>query len=145
VREVWGYRIIYFSGVIMMGIGVYFIFFRPPLLPEDLAYMGTSQPINEIIPNLGNWLHRVFAVMGGFMFSTGLLAVGISRPSNASKITPVTNLFSLGAWVSSIGLMSSVNFLINSDFKWHLFVFALIWLTGILLLWPHTKAKTSRI
>ncbi len=29
-------------GLILMGIGLYFVFLRPPLLPEDLRFMGAS-------------------------------------------------------------------------------------------------------
>ncbi|HEY3179570.1 MAG TPA: hypothetical protein VGL25_11885 [Casimicrobiaceae bacterium] len=29
-------------GVVLMGLGLYFVLLRPPLLPEDLRYMGTS-------------------------------------------------------------------------------------------------------
>ena len=30
------------AGLAVMGIGFYFIFLRPPLLPEDLRYMALS-------------------------------------------------------------------------------------------------------
>jgi len=40
-------------GLILMGLGLYFIFIRPPLLPEDLRFMGTSLgEIQSVIPGL---------------------------------------------------------------------------------------------
>ena len=30
------------GGIILIGLGLYFIFLRPPLLPEDPRYMGTT-------------------------------------------------------------------------------------------------------
>ena len=30
------------GGVILMGMGLYYCFQRPPLLPEDLRFMGAS-------------------------------------------------------------------------------------------------------
>ena len=43
------------AGLLLAGMGLYFIFLRPPLLPEDLSYMGTTlQNIKENIPGLLN-------------------------------------------------------------------------------------------
>jgi hypothetical protein len=44
-----------------MAMGIYFIFFRPALLPEDLRYIGSSiGEIQKSISGLGAWLHKVF-------------------------------------------------------------------------------------
>ncbi len=67
------------SGLILMGLGLYFIFIRPPLLPEDPRYFGTTlAEIQASMPGLLIWLRRVFWVMGGFMFTTGLLTTCIA-------------------------------------------------------------------
>jgi|JI10StandDraft_1071094.scaffolds.fasta_scaffold41762_5 hypothetical protein len=61
------------GGFLLSAIGVYFIFVRPPLLPEDLQYVGaTLSIINATTPNLLPWLQKVFWVMGGYIFTTGL-------------------------------------------------------------------------
>jgi len=53
------------GGVILIGMGLYFIFVRPPFLPEDPRYMGTSfEQIRIVIPGLLLWLRQVFHVMG---------------------------------------------------------------------------------
>ena len=58
------------AGIILAGMGMYFIFIRPPLLPEDMRYMASSlQNVNDNIPGLANWLQKVFYVLGGFIFT----------------------------------------------------------------------------
>jgi hypothetical protein len=37
------------AGVAVMGIGFYFIFLRPPLLPEDLRYMALSAAQLDVV------------------------------------------------------------------------------------------------
>ena len=45
------------AGVILVGLGLYFVFLRPPLLPEDLRYMGVSAgEIHVHVPRLLLWL-----------------------------------------------------------------------------------------
>ena len=63
-----------------MGLGLYFIFIRPPLLPEDPRFMGASlADIQSAIPGLLIWLRRVFWVMGGFMVATSVLTIYVAR------------------------------------------------------------------
>ena len=70
------------AGFLLAGIGIYFIFFRPPLLPEDLQYMNTTLPIvQNNISNLSVWLQKVFWVMGGYIFTTGLLTMYVAQTS----------------------------------------------------------------
>ncbi|MDP2338706.1 MAG: hypothetical protein Q8N05_20105 [Bacteroidota bacterium] len=48
------------AGLLLAGMGLYFIFIRPPLLPEALSYMGiTLQNTKANIPGLLNWLQKV--------------------------------------------------------------------------------------
>ena len=63
-------------GVWLVGLGFYFIALRPPLLPEDLHFMGTTAARIQIAaPGLEGWLKKVFTVMGGFMAGAGVLTV----------------------------------------------------------------------
>ena len=40
-----------FGGIILMGLGLYFVFLRPPLLPEEPRYMGSSlSEIQAVLP-----------------------------------------------------------------------------------------------
>ena len=55
-------------GVWLVGLGLFFIFLGPPLLPEDPRFMGTTLEQTRIaVPGLEGWLRKVFIVMGGFM------------------------------------------------------------------------------
>lgn len=121
------------AGLQLILMGMYFVFIRPPLLPEDLNYMGyIEQNVQHTIPGISIWTQKVFWVMGGYIFTTGALIVFISFTSFQSRIRGVF-LIVLLAGITSIGLMTIVNFMIDSDFKWLLFIFALTWAIALIL------------
>jgi hypothetical protein len=110
----------------LVGLGCYFIFIRPPLLPEDPRFMGAGlEQIQAAVPGLALWLKHVFTVMGGFMAAAGLmtaavaLAADLHRPAVAAAVAL--------AGVAGVMLMSAVNFSLSSDYKWLLLVPALLW------------------
>lgn len=122
-----------FAGSILAVMGLYFIFLRPPLLPEDLNFMGTTlKNVKDNIPGIFNWLEKVFLVMGGYIFTTGSLILFISFTSFRTRVRGAFCIVAL-AGISSIGLMTVVNFMIDSEFKWFLFVFALSWTIALIL------------
>ena len=121
------------AGLFLAGIGLYFIFIRPPLLPEDLSYMGTTlQNTKANIPGLLNWLQKVFWVMGGYIFTTGLLTLFISYTSFRTRMNGAFIIITI-AGLTSTGFMTIVNFIINSDFKWILLAFTLPWFIALIL------------
>ncbi len=121
------------GGCILVSLGLYFAFLRPPLLPEDLRVMGTSLALIEAtIPGLLFWLQRVFRVMGGFMFAAGVLIFYVATTGFRERERSAFLAVNV-AGISSIGLMVVVNFLIDSDFKWLLLSFALPWVCALVL------------
>ena len=121
------------GGGILAGLGVYFAFVRPPLLPEDLRFMGVSMALVEsTVPGLLAWLQRVFRVMGGFMFAAGVLTCYVATTSFRERVRSAFPVVTV-AGASSIGTMVVVNFIIGSDFKWLLLSFALPWVLALLL------------
>ncbi len=121
------------GGFLLVAMGAYFVFLRPPLLPEDLSYMGsTRQMVEADIPRLSNWLQKVFWVMGGYIFTTGVLTVFIARTSFRARASGAFGIVAL-AGISSIGAMTVVNFIIGSDFKWLLLTFTLPWAIALIL------------
>ena len=51
------------AGIIIMGLGLYFVIVRPPLLAEDSRYMGmTVAQILNSLPGLPVWLKCSLAV-----------------------------------------------------------------------------------
>ena len=66
-------------GVVVVGVGVFFVVLRPPLLPEDLKYLDTTRELlDAALPGLGRWLQKVFWVMGGYVAATGVLTVHLA-------------------------------------------------------------------
>ena len=119
-------------GMIVAAIGLYFIALRPSLLPEDVRYMRLSATELEVIgPRLSMWLTHVFRVLGGYALSTGVLLIALAATAFRAR-QPVAMAGALIGGASSIGLMSVVNFLIDSDFRWALLACALLWAVSLL-------------
>ncbi|MEO8061615.1 MAG: hypothetical protein ABI821_02595 [Pseudomonadota bacterium] len=120
-------------GIWLIGLGLYFAFLRPALLPEDLRYIGTTtQEIQSATPGIVDWLHRVFTVMGGFMMGVGaLLIVVVMNASQMQKSVILTVLALAG--VFTVGTMSLTNFQLSSDFRWPLLLPSFLWLIGLVL------------
>ena len=121
------------GGILLIGMGIYFTFLRPPLLPEDLLYMKTSLlGVQNNIPDLVAWLQKVFWVMGGFIFTTGLLIIYIAQTTFRTR-THGAFIIVLIAGITSIGSMTIVNFILHSDFKFTLLTFTLPWIISLIL------------
>jgi hypothetical protein len=139
----WSATLLALGGVILTGLGLYFLFLRPPLLPEDPRFMGTTlSQIMVTTPGLPVWLRRVFWVMGGYMSSAGLLTVYVamtgfrSRQRGAAVVAGLTGL-------ASIGLMAAVNFMIDSDFKWVLLFFVVPWILSLAFYWSERVGPST--
>jgi hypothetical protein len=119
------------AGGALVVAGLYFLLLRPPLLPEDIRYMGLGEAdLAAVGPRLEPWLAKVFQVMGGHVLATGALTVTLAATAFRMR--------QRGAWLgalvggaASIGLMTVVNFGIDSDFKWGLLATALLWATSL--------------
>ncbi len=128
-------------GIWLIGLGLYFIFLRPALLPEDLRYMGISPgEIQSAMPGLEGWLHRVFTVMGGFMTGVGVLTILVMKNEPATRETWTWVMLAM-AGLFTVGTMSLTNFQLNSDFKWLLLVPSLFWVIGLVLFRHSSKKK----
>jgi hypothetical protein len=118
-------------GVWMIGLGFYFVFVRPALLPEDLRYAGTSVALLQTAaPRIGQWLDLVFKVMGGFMVGAGVLITYFTlrvlprRPAGALAVMVLVGAVTLG-------LMSAMNFALGSDFRWLLLAPPAVWFAAV--------------
>lgn len=121
------------AGVIIMMMGIYFVFLRPSILPEDSTYIGSTIPtITDRIPGLSLWLKKVFWVLGGYIFSSGLLIAFVANTSFKSRVKGAFNIVAITG-LTSIGFMTYVNFIISSNFKWMLLAFTLPWLIALIL------------
>ena len=121
------------GGAILMLLGLYFVLLRPPLLPEDPRFMGTSMAqIQLSVPGLLIWLRRVFWVMGGYMVATGLLTFYVALTSFRARVRGVAGVVAISG-LTSIGLMAAVNWMIASDFRWLIPSFVVPWALALAL------------
>ena len=118
-------------GIILVVVGAYFWFIRPPLLPEDLRYLASSPAkIDDAASNLKAWLGQVFRVLGGYITASGILTIALAATSyREHRATAAVAAAAAGA--ASIGLMTAVNFSIDSDFRWFLLAIAVLWASSI--------------
>jgi hypothetical protein len=78
----WSWIVLAAAGIAVMGIGSYFIFLRPPLLPEDLRFLALpASQLDVIRPRLELWLAHVFIVLGGYAVATGVLTIALAATS----------------------------------------------------------------
>ena len=131
------------AGVTLIGAGLYFLLLRPPLLPEDVRYMGLGpEQLAAIRPRLEAWLARVFCVMGGYVLATGVLGVTVAATS-FRRHERGAGLGALLGGAASIGWMAIVNFMIDSDFKWVLLGMALVWALSLMLFWLEKRRQAT--
>ena len=120
-------------GISLVGIGGFFVLARPALLPEDARFMSsTTREISDAVPGLCRWLRRVFWVLGGYVATTGFLVLYVANTGLRSGSAGALAILALSG-VASLAWMTTVNFLIRSDFKWALLCLDLIWALGLLL------------
>lgn len=119
-------------GIWLIGLGLYFVFLRPPFLPEDPRYMGLDPAVLAALPGLARWLAKVFTVMGGFMAGCGVLVLFAAWSAMPAR-RPGTTLALAVAGGLTVGVMSGVNFALHSDFRWLLVAPPLLWAGGLAL------------
>ena len=129
-------------GAWLLGLGLYFMVMRPPLLPEDLRFMGTTlAQIRSDVPGLERWLERVFTVLGGFMAGAGVLTVFVAIVVMPKRLKGTAWVIAFSG-VLTVGLMSATNFALHSDFRWLLLVPVLVWLAGLVFhVAGHVRSK----
>lgn len=118
-----------------LALGTYFVAFRPPLLPEDLRFLGTTTADLVVDqPRLERWLDLVFVVLGGQMAALGVLLALFAVRLARRKAMDRHELVLLGlAGALSVALMSAVNFALGSTFRWLLVLPVLTWSIGVAL------------
>ncbi|MCL4695931.1 MAG: hypothetical protein KJ023_02565 [Burkholderiaceae bacterium] len=118
-------------GVWLVGLGIYFIALRPPLLPEDPRFMGsTLEQLRQAAPGLESWLRIVFTVMGGYMVGSGVLTLFAARVAMPRQLAGTAWALAFTG-LATVGLMSAMNFALRSDFRWVLVVPVAIWIAGV--------------
>ena len=118
-------------GIGLLGVGIYFLFVRPELLPEDVRYMSLSDAQKEILQSLASsWLKNVFRVLGGFIAAAGILFIFLAFNS-FRRFQTWSWYTAMLSGITSIGTMTVVNFKIQSDFRWWILSLAIIWFCAL--------------
>ncbi len=119
------------TAVAVIGMGIFFVVLRPPLMIEDIRFMASSeQALHLAAPRFADWLTLVFRVMGGFMIATGSLLLALL---SGDALRPFATKVAVAvAGIRSIGVMTVVNFAIGSDFKWMILAFAALWAAAVI-------------
>ena len=132
-------------GIWLIGLGAYFMFARPPLLPEDLRNLGSSAfQVEELLPRLASWLRNVFTVMGGFIAGCGVLTIYVSVRA-VPQCLQGTGIALGCAGLLTVATMSWTNFVLDSDFKWLLLAPAVAWLLGLVSYGAGRKAERTNV
>ena len=133
--------IFFACGIWLIGLGGYFMLARPPLLPEDLRYLGSSTiEVEVLLPHLASWLRNVFTVMGGFIAGCGVLIVFVSVRA-VPQCLQGTGIALGSAGLLTVATMSWTNFVLDSDFKWLLLAPAVAWLLGLVSYGAGSRAE----
>lgn len=120
-------------GVWLIRLGFYFMLLRPSLLADDTRFTGGSLvQVRAARPGPEGWLHRVFAVMGGFIAGTGVLTVFIAWVAVPAGFRGTSWVIALTG-AMTVALMSVTNFALEFDFRWVLLVPALVWLASLIV------------
>lgn len=126
--------------------GLYFVFFRPSFLPEDLrASVTTLEAVRGAAPGIEAWLQWVFAVLAGQMAACGAIIMGgaFSIMHGRCPARVDVSAYAIAGILSAV-LMSGVNFALASDFRWLLVAPVIVWLAAIMTLGRRAFEGTSR-
>lgn len=108
-------------GGYQLALGGWFMTLRPPLLPEDLRYVGQASS------SLRSWLDLVFNVMGGQMAAFGCALILVSL-CKLNEWTRLGRALLLASGALSALLMAYTNFVLGSDFRWALLIPVALWM-----------------
>lgn len=115
----------------VMALGVYFALLRPTLLADDVRYLDrTAEQLHVLAPAMTSWLRDVFLVMGGYMFATGLVTFYVAITTFRTRARGAATVATI-AGVTSVGGTALAAFLIDSTFKWHALLLALLWAVAL--------------
>jgi hypothetical protein len=128
-------------GVLTIGTGGYFLFVRPPLLPEDIRATGVASEL--LPPAMLYWLRIVFQTLGGFVAGFGICIVAVSVHIMTQRRGVLEWGMALGLLVA-FGRFLASNIILRSDYLWFIGVlFALAAVTALCFVWNTRRGPNS--
>ena len=118
-------------GVLTLETGIYFLWLRPPLLSEDILFIGVAPDV--LPPPLLDWLGIVFRTWGGFIAGFGALLMGIGTFMLTGRARWLY-------WATALGILAAFgrffisNIVLRSDFLWFVAALFLLAVAAAVLL-----------
>jgi hypothetical protein len=125
-------------GFFTIGTGVYFLFFRPAMLPEDILF--TSVPLERLPPQMSEWLQIVFRTWGGFMVGFGFLLMAVASYLLTGRVSILRRGVALAILIAFSRFLAS-NLSLHSDYLW--FVWLLSAIAAVTILCLARNAQSS--
>jgi hypothetical protein len=136
-------RLLLVVGLLTLGTGIYFLFIRPVMLPEDIRLTGMDPQL--LSPGMAEWLRIVFRTWGGFIAGFGILILSVATYMLTSRRALLSWGVALALSVA-FGRFLVSNVTIRSDFLWFvgaLFVLALLTALRLTFSTRWTSARRS--
>ena len=101
--------------LLTIALGFYMAVLRPPLLPEDVRFLGVDP--SSLPPSLLRWLSVVFATWGAFITAFGVVLFGVASALRTAR-TNVLRWATALALIIAFGRFLWSNLVLRSDFLW---------------------------
>ncbi|MCY7409372.1 MAG: hypothetical protein LH473_03805 [Chitinophagales bacterium] len=98
--------------------------------------MGFTMDFTVVVSKWIKDKHKVLRVMGGNIFTTGLLIICVAQTTFRTRKQGAFIIVVI-AGITSIGSMTFVNFILQSDFKFVLLAFTVTWIIALMLFHLH--------
>lgn len=134
-------RLLFVVGLLTLGTGLFFLFIRPVMLPEDIRLTGMDPQL--LSPEMVEWLRIVFRTWGGFIAAFGILLLSVATYMITSR--PVLLCWGVAlALAVAFGRFLASNVMIRSDFVWFVgALFALALITALRLVSSSLRASAG--
>jgi hypothetical protein len=84
--------------LLTVALGVYMAILRPPLLPEDVRFLGVDP--STLAPSLLRWLSLVFATWGAFITAFGVVLFGVANALRTARTTVLRRATALALMIA---------------------------------------------
>jgi hypothetical protein len=127
--------------LLTIALGFYMAVLRPPLLPEDVRFLGVDP--SSLPRSLLRWLSVVFATWGAFITAFGVVLFGVASALRTAR-TNVLRWATALALVIAFGRFLWSNLVLRSDFLWLIALIFLVSLAAAIVLVVRPGQRVGR-